>query len=153
MPVPLPRRVSAIRRFLNSQASSGIILMAAAALAVEKAGRKKDDPATQLSLGEMKNALAVADLAIESMIALADDLDFEPSLEPADASLVRRTLATNATIQVVEKAIDAVGGSAYFRKTGLERLLRDAKLLEIGGGTIESHQKNITKDLTNLWCR
>lgn len=33
MPVPLPRRVSAIRRFLNSQASSGIILMAAAALA------------------------------------------------------------------------------------------------------------------------
>jgi len=30
----------------------------------------------------------------------------------------------------------------------VERLWRDAKLLEIGGGTIEAHQKNIAKDLT-----
>ncbi|MCH1540936.1 MAG: hypothetical protein L7S56_05845 [Candidatus Poseidonia sp.] len=29
----------------------------------------------------------------------------------------------------------------------MERLWRDAKLLEIGGGTLESHQKNITRDL------
>jgi isovaleryl-CoA dehydrogenase len=35
----------------------------------------------------------------------------------------------------------------------VERLYRDAKLLEIGGGTIESHQKNITKDITRAWCR
>jgi isovaleryl-CoA dehydrogenase len=30
----------------------------------------------------------------------------------------------------------------------VERLWRDAKLLEIGGGTLESHQKNITRDLS-----
>ena len=30
----------------------------------------------------------------------------------------------------------------------VERLWRDAKLLEIGGGTNEAHQKNITKDLS-----
>ena len=29
----------------------------------------------------------------------------------------------------------------------VERLWRDAKLMEIGGGTIESHQKNNTRDL------
>ena len=29
----------------------------------------------------------------------------------------------------------------------VERLWRDSKLLEIGGGTLESHQKNIVKDL------
>ena len=29
----------------------------------------------------------------------------------------------------------------------VERFLRDAKLIEIGGGTIEAHQKNITRDL------
>jgi isovaleryl-CoA dehydrogenase len=29
----------------------------------------------------------------------------------------------------------------------VERLWRDAKLLEIGGGTLEAHQKNITADL------
>ena len=30
----------------------------------------------------------------------------------------------------------------------VERLWRDAKLLEIGGGTLEAHQKNMTKDLS-----
>jgi isovaleryl-CoA dehydrogenase len=30
----------------------------------------------------------------------------------------------------------------------VERLWRDAKLLEIGGGTIEAHHKNMTKDLS-----
>jgi isovaleryl-CoA dehydrogenase len=29
----------------------------------------------------------------------------------------------------------------------VERLWRDSKLLEIGGGTLESHQKNISRDL------
>ena len=29
----------------------------------------------------------------------------------------------------------------------VERLWRDAKLLEIGGGTLEAHQKNITREL------
>jgi isovaleryl-CoA dehydrogenase len=29
----------------------------------------------------------------------------------------------------------------------VERLWRDAKLLEIGGGTLEAHHKNLTKDL------
>ena len=30
----------------------------------------------------------------------------------------------------------------------VEQLWRDAKLLEIGGGTIESHHKNMIRDLT-----
>ena len=30
----------------------------------------------------------------------------------------------------------------------VERLWRDAKLLEIGGGTLEAHHKNLTKDLS-----
>jgi isovaleryl-CoA dehydrogenase len=29
----------------------------------------------------------------------------------------------------------------------VERLWRDAKLLEIGGGTLEAHHKNLAKDL------
>ncbi len=33
----------------------------------------------------------------------------------------------------------------------VERLWRDAKLLEIGGGTLEAHEKNITKDLARSW--
>ena len=40
-----------------------------------------------------------------------------------------------------------MGGYGYVGEYVVERLWRDAKLLEIGGGTLESHQKNITRDL------
>jgi len=32
----------------------------------------------------------------------------------------------------------------------IQQLWRDAKLIEIGGGTIEAHQKNIARDLSRL---
>ena len=50
-------------------------------------------------------------------------------------------------------AMQVMGGAGYCREFPIERLWRDAKLLEIGGGTIEAHQKNLTKDLTRMWKR
>lgn len=52
--------------------------------------------------------------------------------------------------QVADWAMQVMGGSGYCREYPVERLWRDAKLLEIGGGTLEAHQKNITKDLSRL---
>ncbi len=49
---------------------------------------------------------------------------------------------------VADYAMQVMGGSGYCREYPVERLWRDAKLLEIGGGTLEAHQKNLTKDLT-----
>ncbi|MFO0586084.1 MAG: acyl-CoA dehydrogenase family protein [Polyangiaceae bacterium] len=49
--------------------------------------------------------------------------------------------------EVADNAMQVLGGWGYCNEYKVERLLRDAKLLEIGGGTIESHQKNITKEL------
>lgn len=43
--------------------------------------------------------------------------------------------------------LQVLGGAGYTEWYPVERLWRDAKLLEIGGGTLESHQKNITRDL------
>jgi isovaleryl-CoA dehydrogenase len=54
---------------------------------------------------------------------------------------------------VADNAMQVFGGAGYCREYPIERLLRDAKLLEIGGGTLESHQKNLTKDLTRLYTR
>lgn len=54
--------------------------------------------------------------------------------------------------EVADNAMQVMGGSGYCTEYPVERLLRDAKLLEIGGGTLESHQKNITKDLTKQVC-
>ena len=53
---------------------------------------------------------------------------------------------------VADNAMQVMGGAGYCREYPLERLLRDAKLLEIGGGTLESHQKNLTKDLTRVFA-
>ena len=53
---------------------------------------------------------------------------------------------------VADNAMQVMGGAGYCREFPLERLLRDAKLLEIGGGTLESHQKNLTKDLSQLFA-
>ena len=49
--------------------------------------------------------------------------------------------------EVADAAMQVLGGWGYCTEYKIERFLRDAKLLEIGGGTLESHQKNITKDL------
>ncbi|HXC53227.1 MAG TPA: acyl-CoA dehydrogenase family protein [Candidatus Limnocylindrales bacterium] len=50
--------------------------------------------------------------------------------------------------RVADAAMQVLGGYGYTREYKVERFLRDAKLNEIGGGTLESHQKNITRDLT-----
>jgi isovaleryl-CoA dehydrogenase len=49
--------------------------------------------------------------------------------------------------EVADNAMQVLGGWGYCNEYKVERFLRDAKLLEIGGGTLESHQKNITKEL------
>ena len=59
-----------------------------------------------------------------------------------------KLVATTMAKQVADNAMQVLGGYGYFNEYVVERLWRDAKLLEIGGGTLEAHQKNITKDLT-----
>lgn len=59
-----------------------------------------------------------------------------------------KLVATTMGKNVADRAIQVLGGYGYVAEYVVERLWRDAKLLEIGGGTIEAHQKNITKDLS-----
>lgn len=64
-------------------------------------------------------------------------------LDSDGAKLIATTMSKN----VADRAIQVLGGYGYVGEYHVERLWRDAKLLEIGGGTIEAHQKNITRDL------
>jgi alkylation response protein AidB-like acyl-CoA dehydrogenase len=41
--------------------------------------------------------------------------------------LIRKSIAASAAKATVAKAMEVVGGSAYFRRLGLERLLRDVE--------------------------
>jgi isovaleryl-CoA dehydrogenase len=52
--------------------------------------------------------------------------------------------------EVADRAIQTLGGYGYVGEYHVERLWRDAKLLEIGGGTNEAHHKNITNDLKRI---
>jgi len=52
--------------------------------------------------------------------------------------------------EVADSAIQVLGGYGYVGEFRVERLWRDAKLLEIGGGTVEAHQKNIARDLARF---
>ncbi len=50
---------------------------------------------------------------------------------------------------VADRAIQVLGGNGYTAEYKVERLWRDAKLLEIGGGTNEAHHKNMTRELAS----
>jgi isovaleryl-CoA dehydrogenase len=69
--------------------------------------------------------------------------EMRQSLGAAGAKLV----ATQVGERVARHAIQVLGGYGYTQEHPVERLLRDAILLSIGGGTIEAMQKNITSDL------
>tara|TARA_B100000287_G_scaffold268465_1_gene252529 strand:+ start:1798 stop:3015 length:1218 start_codon:yes stop_codon:yes gene_type:complete len=58
-----------------------------------------------------------------------------------------KLFATTAAKNIADRAIQVMGGYGYVGEYVVERLWRDSKLLEIGGGTLESHQKNMTKEL------
>jgi alkylation response protein AidB-like acyl-CoA dehydrogenase len=98
---------------------------AAQALALEKARHKQKDSQTAYLIGEMTNALVTAQMALQGMIAIADNYDFEPIDTTANAICIRKTIAARAAIATVEKAMEVVGGSSFYRSVGLERLWRD----------------------------
>jgi isovaleryl-CoA dehydrogenase len=64
----------------------------------------------------------------------------------ADAA---KLFASQVGKRAADAAIQVLGGYGYMGENVVERLWRDAKLLEIGGGTLEAHHKNLTRDLTS----
>lgn len=83
------------------------------------------DPALAIVLGEMENALTLATISVESMIDIADNFSYEADSQTVNRIAQRKTLATRACQDTVSKAMEACGGGAYLRDTGIENLLRD----------------------------
>lgn len=98
---------------------------AARHLTLRQLERKRDNPDVWYLVGEMENALVTAQLAVEGMVAHCADYQFAPDLATANAVLIRKTIAAQALLATVEKALEAVGGGGLFRNLGLERLVRD----------------------------
>jgi isovaleryl-CoA dehydrogenase len=73
-------------------------------------------------------------------------IDLAKTGQRADADAAK-LVAAQVGKRVADAAIQVLGGYGYMGENVVERLWRDAKLLEIGGGTLEAHHKNLTKDL------
>lgn len=65
----------------------------------------------------------------------------------ARASAAALTFASENSTRVALDAIQVFGGNGYMREYPLERLARDAKLLEIGAGTSEIRRLIVARDL------
>ncbi len=97
----------------------------ARAKALAIARRKPEDATTASLVGEMENAFATAEMALERMIAVADT--GTPGPETTSRAMIARTLVGRAAIETVERAMEAAGGAAFYRSLGLERAFRDVQ--------------------------
>ena len=80
-------------------------------------------------------------------------LEVAPDVKNRIGSDAAKLFAAPVGKIVADYCMQIYGGAGYCREYPIERLLRDAKLIEIGGGTLESHQKNLCKDLSQLFTR
>lgn len=74
-------------------------------------------------------------------------LRVNPQSRESLSAAAAKLSATQMAEFVARAAIQVFGGYGYTREYPVEKLLRDAILLSIGGGTNEAMQKNIMKDL------
>ena len=80
---------------------------------------------------------------------IARRMDFNKSGQRLNADSAKLICARMGK-RVADKAMQVLGGYGYVGEYHVERLWRDAKLLEIGGGTNEALEKNITKEMEKL---
>ena len=99
----------------------------AAAERARQGVKKEPSEVALVQLGEMENQLMIARLALDSLIANVQEYDFAPDTEVANRNLAAKTLISNSCIAVVDKAMEILGGAAYLRAFGFERLLRDVR--------------------------
>ena len=101
----------------------------------------------RFQLIQEKLANMYTDLAASRLLLLAalDQVVREPTRRTASAAAL--TFASEASTRAALEAVQIHGGYGYMRDLPLERLARDAKLLEIGAGTSEIRRLLIAREL------
>jgi acyl-CoA dehydrogenase len=89
------------------------------------ARKRPAGPGLPYLIGQMENDLACARMAHRDMVEAADTA--EPGPETTNRVWMGRTLVGRAAVRVVENAMEAAGGSSFYRASGLERLFRDVQ--------------------------
>jgi isovaleryl-CoA dehydrogenase len=105
------------------------------------------EPIGKFELIQAKLADMYTDLAASRLLLYAalDEVVKAPDRRRASAAAL--TYASEASTRAALEAIQIHGGYGYMRDLPLERLARDAKLLEIGAGTSEIRRLLIAREL------
>jgi len=104
-------------------------------------------PIGRFQLIQEKLANMYTDLTAARLLLLSalEGVAHEPASRSASAAAL--TFASEASTRAALEAIQIHGGAGYMRELPLERLARDAKLLEIGAGTSEIRRLLIAREL------
>jgi alkylation response protein AidB-like acyl-CoA dehydrogenase len=91
---------------------------------------------------------------MEAEVAAARALTFQAAtfVDEQDPRMTKlasmaKLMATDAAMRVTTEAVQVLGGNGYMQEYRVEMLARDAKLLQIGGGTDEIQIINIARNL------
>ncbi len=107
-------------------------------------------PIGEFELIQAKIANMYTDLRAARLLTWAalEDVTTAPELRRASAAAL--TFASEASTRVALDAVQVHGGYGYMRDLPIERLARDAKLLEIGAGTSEIRRLLVARELLGL---
>ncbi|NCJ07890.1 acyl-CoA dehydrogenase [Synechococcales cyanobacterium C] len=93
--------------------------------AVQLAMKRRTDEHLCYMVGGLNNELTAAKLALEHMISTA--ITSQPGFETTNQVMTGRALVAKAVLNVADLAMEIAGGSAFYRKLGLEKLFRDVQ--------------------------
>jgi isovaleryl-CoA dehydrogenase len=99
-------------------------------------------PAHTVKIVDMYTSLQSA-RAYAYMVAQDYDKGYKSRIDPASCLLH----ASTSAVQVALEAIQCLGGNGYINEYPTGRILRDAKLYEIGAGTNEIRRMLIGREL------
>lgn len=76
-------------------------------------------------VGGLDNELMAAKLALQHMVSTA--VVSQPGFETTNQIMTGRTLVVKSVLNVADLAMEIAGGTAFYRKMGLEKLFRDVQ--------------------------
>ena len=91
--------------------------------AIAMAAKRADNAGLIDIVGELDTDLACARITHCEMVNAATTL--EPGAEALNRIFMARTIVGKAILRFADRAMEAAGGSAFYRAAGLERLFRD----------------------------
>jgi alkylation response protein AidB-like acyl-CoA dehydrogenase len=118
--------------------------------AAQLAMKHRTDEHLCYMVGGLDNELMAAKLALQHMISTAEAS--QPSFETTNEVMTGRTLVAKAVLNVADLAMEIAGGSAFYRKLGLEKLFRDVQGVRYHP-LREAGQRKLSGQLALEWDR